>query len=670
MIWLILASAFAGIPTYEVATAECELQSHSVELSCKKGVCVVEERLRYYKPDCVGEVSFPEQEPVEPILNWANEWVLPAPCSGERVCFSGVGNRAVVRRVLGMGESGSEHGLSFAASDASMDVRGGGLTVSDQDGWRAVASGGLKKSPKWVALKEAATARTPTSSYGGPTEKGLRHGVWLASHPDGHPMVREIRYARGVRVESTPWQARTLTEVDGRVLHVDELDRCPSGATIDTTLGDRLTQSCAWSDVDGAHAIVATFQPEPWQLLSVETVLNGKRSGEALLYEGGALVSRQQYAADRVVGEGELWWPNGQLRERSLYAADGSIGAQETYDEIGRLRSKRVSDIRGLGGNPYEVRFDARGHKVEERLPLDAARSEHRVWTDGVLQLTEASRDWTTPATGCAADIDCPADPKKKGTVGVCEVGQCLSLPDPANATKQASYVPLRNGAPLEAALREAIGGARRAWINPNLIQSRSRGCVEVSLQSGSWLPEGPRLTGRAEVVEQSRDGEKVRSWVRLDLDAGGILVEPLSAAVTELGLEPRPSRPGRAWPMVLSKVDAKAATYALDRFELEASCTPVRTFARCKDRELNGWAECEGQQLQMGELSSEPTRNLTHRRPGVVLACEAPCPAQTCEAEAPRLQWLLEHQAFQRPARQTFALWWAQEDCESSLAR
>lgn len=669
MLTLLLTAALAG-PTYPLAESSCALAGHQAAVSCTKGTCVLEESLTYYKPDCRGVISVDSPENVDPLVLSSGTWHVAVPCSEGR-CIDDVPNHVVIRRVLTMGLDG---GLTLRGA-ATVSV-GPGLTRTGSDALHELKGKPPKRAPKVATLPEATEAVARTPLFGGPLEDGLRHGIWLAPDPDGRPLVREITYARGVRTATGTWMARTRIDAEGRSVPVPELADCPPGTTFDTVLGEQLTQSCAWTDEDGQHAIVASFDLEPWRLRSLERVRNGRRSGPTEFYDPeGRLLKREEYAGGKLVGISETYHPEGTLHERIDRRPDGSIRARERYASNGILLERIESEVPGMGDQEWRETYDITGRLTEARIPLSAARAEVRTWTGTSFERRVDEREWQPPETGCRADLDCPgADPRKaseKYLVGMCDAGVCTKVLDPARRLKDMRVHLLHDTTELERALAEAIGNGRQAWINPNLTRSDAHTCIEVAISRSKRLEDDAPLAARTtETRRVERDVEVIR-WAEADLSRGQLAVRDRAAIEGKDGLEPWPA-PQRPSPtLALSKVDAKGAHYHLEVFDLEARCAPARSYVPCPSEPgvaPSAWRACDGTELVVREYSRHPVEPFRARAPGDIEACEAACPVSHCEAEAARLEWRFRQRPFQRPHEEAYTLWWSAEDCARSI--
>ncbi|TNE89574.1 MAG: hypothetical protein EP330_10885 [Deltaproteobacteria bacterium] len=662
MISLLVAAALAG-PTYGLAHSECELSGHRAELSCKKGVCVLEEQLTYYKPDCNGQIAFESSEVIDPLVRTGDTWSVAEPCPEGR-CVDNVPNRATIRRVLTVGLDGS------LVLDGKAEVSvGSGLTRTGSESRHEIRGKAPKGTPKLKPLPEASGAVARTPRFGGPLEDGLRHGLWLVPHPDGHPLVREVEYDHGVRVRYGEWEARTRTDANGRSLKVDELAGCPAGASIETALGTQLTQSCVWKDEDGDHALVASFDVQPWTLRSLERVRNGKRSGESRYFDArGQLERREHFQRDKRVGLAERFHANGALSERIDYREDGTIASRELYAANGQVLERTRNDVPGMADQEWSERYDPTGRLLEARVPLSAAVAERRTWTGTEYAVTTEERPWTTPETGCAADLDCPGGKPEEHLVGVCDAGVCRKVLDPAQHLKDRQETPLRDPTPLLAKLQEAVGAGRSAWINPNLVNSPAHTCIEVRVGGPTVLDGEPTLAARTAPETRRETEYEVTRWAEVDLTGGLLTVRNRASIPGEEGPQAWPSPPRAFSPLALSRVDAKGAHYELEVYDLRPACAPLQAYAACAEGAEGRWGSCPGEYLTLREPKQGDPPRMSQERPPRVEACEAKCPPVTCEAEAARLTWHLRDMRFQRPHTKGYALWWTAEDCARSI--
>lgn len=659
MIWMLLGVAVGG-PAYGLAQAECRVSKHTAAVRCKKGVCLLEEELRYYKPDCVGQVRFHTDEVIDPVVSRDGGWALSEPCEPGVECIERVTNGARILRVIPVGSDGS-----FSLTGDATISAGAGVSLPGGPG-SSVLTAKTSRKVALVPVPEASAAVASSSTFSGPMTEGLRSGAWLAADPSGRPLVREIRYDQGVRLGVGDWEARTLTTLAGAPIAVDELGSCPAGSQIDTALGKQLTQSCAWTDDSGAHARVASFDLDPWQIRSVEEVLNNRRSGPTVTWsEEGVMLRREYFSMGKSTGLLEQFHPDGSLAERLERAPDGAVMSRELYAADGQLLEVERSNIPGMADQRYSARFDAEGLLVEERRPISAAVTEVRTRGPEGLLLESLEREWEAPETGCRADIDCPVPPATEARRGICDAGVCRKVD--TLKFRLGDRVPLRDAAPLDAALREAVGQGRQAWLNPNLISSPAHTCVAVQVEPRSILPDGPDLSARTEMSERVEGDKTVLRWTELDLEGAELSVASRAAVEGSGGLEPYAASQGFSIDLVLSKVDQRAAHYALEAYELEAVCAPLTAYEQCP-KDNRAFGRCESQTLVVREPMVEAPRMRTQERPEYVTACELTCSVDTCPAEAGRVAYALERRRFQRPQNKGYALWWTEQACNRSI--
>ena len=245
-------------PQFTAAASDCEIASHEIALTCKKGACRVEESLSYYKPDCRGRLYFEyDAESVDALVETERGWVVAAPCSGanDRYCVEDVGASARVVRRWDMPALGAEAGFDVIHDGSASFTIKGAEAWDTNEGFSVRSTKPVKKAPTPSVWPEASNAMAASSRFGGPLDRGLRDGTWLMVHTDGHPLMREMTYEQGVRVMLGDWQARTSTDSAGRVTPVPELSECPRDARVDTQLGKLLTQSCTWTTEAGLSLI-------------------------------------------------------------------------------------------------------------------------------------------------------------------------------------------------------------------------------------------------------------------------------------------------------------------------------------------------------------------------------------------------------------------------------
>ncbi|TNE89608.1 MAG: hypothetical protein EP330_10580 [Deltaproteobacteria bacterium] len=483
MITWLIASALAADPAAGLATVQlariegCVVTSHEATLSCKKGACTLDETLTLQEPTCAARVAFdgPSLDGApEPLVATATGVKLPEPCESGMLCVRGASHPIAVSRVVALSQGESSVGVVLAHGDVAPTVTTD-YTQAAGEGSTVVTGAPALKKPAVLKVPKAMRSAKPTSvDYYGPVDKGLRDGLWEERHAARHPIARNVTYDLGIRVMTGPWEAHTVVDDEGIARRVPELAACPREATIETMSGGLITQSCMWSDDEGSHALVASFQPEPWRLVSIGEALNGRRQGEAReFWPDGSLRERATFFEGLAVGITERWHEDGTPAGRIQHRMDGGVQSERGWSTDGQLNLE-ADRVAGMGANLWVRRYEG-GRLVEERRPLDGLQSVIHARRDGQWVTEQESVRRTPPPDGqCFADSDCDS--------GICLKTSCVSTPDPASYLEDVAWFTPEAGAVK--ALAEHGGNG---WVSAELFGGEA-GCIEASARPGVGL--------------------------------------------------------------------------------------------------------------------------------------------------------------------------------------
>jgi hypothetical protein len=551
MLWLVAAAlaaeGTAGLEVVNLAVVEgCEVASHDVSLQCKKGACAMTESIALADPGCGARVAFEGRSldgGPEPLVSVDSGLALPQPCESGLLCVKRPSHPIVVQRVVALSQGESTVGLLLADGSLEPTV----TTAYEQqraEGMTAVVGAPELKKPVELKVPKATRGARPTSvDYYGPVSAGLRDGPWEERHAARHPIARVVEYEEGIRVATGDWEAHTVVNDEGIARRVPELSECPREADIETSSGGFITQSCTWTDEEGAHVLVASFRTDPWQLVSIGGARNGRRDGESRdFWPDGSLRERATYYEGRRVGLLQRWHEAGGRAAEAMFRPDGGVLYERDWAEDGAL-TRESERVAGMGANLW-VRTYQSGRLIELSEPIDALQTQRHQWVDGSWQVqVEEVRRTPPPYGACFADIDCET--------GSCVDGACRGLEAPASR--------LGRDRPfaVDSTLRQRVEERGRAgWARRSLFGDEGEGCVAVSIRPGMAL----------------------------------VLDSELGTASPLLGL---------------TGADDQGATWSTTLRERTATCVDEPTYVACE--EGAGYRACPAGAVTVHELSTPP---------------------------------------------------------------
>ena len=320
-----------------------------------------------------------------------------------------------------------------------------------------------------------------------------------------------------------------------------------------------------------------------------------------------------------------------------------------------------------MGPRRYSATFEA-GLMVSEDIPVDARTTVTSTRGERGWSVRTTSHDYSRPAEGCVADMDCPRPGRKqRGKQAACVNSECTFIPGQSIELKNLGHKVRGSGLALQDDLRRYVGDGRYAWVVPEMIGSDQRECVELAVTPSPWLPNSAALTARGEVVEWESPTEGlVREWKEVAIVDGTWRAMYRSAWVRDGQLVERSSRDLSLVTAAFSSLREDRAILNLEVYPLEALCAPTRVFARCT--EGGGYGACTSTSTVLRRVSTDPPPVLSAEEPSQVRNCVVECPVSTCEAEVARWDLRLERERYQAPLKGNYALWWDRDACQASM--